>query len=114
MAKPSILGKLDKTVTVVVGFFVFAMVFTLFAQCYQQFSSIGVYRKEYEGRIVDKAQTIRESDIAPFVTRRFVIESKNGARFVVGVDSEIYNRAEIGMWIKKDSNGVIITSSEPK
>ena len=80
----------------------------------QQFGSSGVYRPEYEGRIVDKHVTIRESQEGSRAARRLLIEGRDGVRFEVGVGPEVYERAEVGMWIKVGNAQVELTRPEPQ
>jgi hypothetical protein len=64
-------------------------------------SPSGIHRREYEGLIVDKSETFVETQQGSFVSRRLLIEDKNGTRFEVVADEELYQRAQKGMWIKK-------------
>ena len=72
----------------------------------QRHSPTGIYRKEYEGRVIEKAETFAETREGSFVSRQLLIEDKEGVRFKVTVTKELYDRVQKGMWIKKDSNGV--------
>jgi hypothetical protein len=72
---------------------------------YQKFNSTGAYRMDYEGRIFDKSLTLSESLTGTGAVRRLHIQAKNGESFAVVVNSSLYERAQIGMWIKSDRNG---------
>lgn len=100
----------------VIGFGVVAAVciVTTFAIIvYQQINSTGLYRTEYEGKIVDKSLTIRESMYGSRVARRLLIESKSGERFEVAPSETVYERAQKGMWIRSSrKSGVELSWSE--
>jgi hypothetical protein len=71
----------------------------------QQTSSTGLQRMEYEGRVIDKSETFVETDLGSRVQRRLLIEGKDGRRFEVAVNEELYARVRKGMWIKRTSRG---------
>lgn len=84
-----------------------ALVLALIVIVYQQrHSPTGVYRKEYEGRVIEKSETFAETHEGSFVSRRLLIEGRDGVRFEVVVTKELYERVQKGMWIKKSSYGV--------
>ncbi|HYO92188.1 MAG TPA: hypothetical protein VEQ40_11155 [Pyrinomonadaceae bacterium] len=72
----------------------------------QRHSSTGIYRKEYEGRVIDKSETFVETREGSFVSRRLLIEDRDGVRFEVAVSREDYGRVQKGMWIKKNRDGI--------
>ena len=72
----------------------------------QQLDPPGVRRGEYEGRIVNKHQTGAETKTGSCVTRRLVIEGKNGERFQVMPTADVYERARVGMLIRGGGAGV--------
>jgi hypothetical protein len=78
----------------------------------QLFRADGILRGEYEGKIVDKSLTIQETQTGSKMKRRLLIEGKRGERFEVAPDVAIYERAQIGMWIKSDRAGVELSRSE--
>ena len=82
-----------------------AMAAALVITFYQRFNSTGAYTMEYEGRIFDKSLTLSESLTGTGAVRRLHIEGSGGERFNVVVNSSLYERAQIGMWIKTDRNG---------
>ncbi|HEX8421800.1 MAG TPA: hypothetical protein VF634_00215 [Pyrinomonadaceae bacterium] len=85
-------------------------IFTLLtATCYRQYTLTGPYVREYEGKILDKSQTITESQRGSGVRRRLLIEGRGGERFEVAIGEESYERAQKGMWIKKTDAGVELT-----
>ncbi len=61
--------------------------------------------REYEGRVVDKSATYRETDRGSKVKRRILVEGKDGRRFEILPVPEVYERAEIGMMIKSGEGG---------
>lgn len=81
--------------------------FTLLtSHCYQKYTLTGPYAREYEGKILDKSQTITESITGSRVRRRLFIEGRGGEKFEVAIGAETYERAKKGMWIKKTDAGV--------
>ena len=90
-------------------FFVTLIVLTLamtLYTCGQRLNSSGLFRRSYEGKIVYKSATISESQRGSGMRYRLSIIAPDGLPFEVAVDREIYERASVGMLIKKDSSGV--------
>jgi len=86
------------------------IIFTLLtATCYHQYTLTGPYAREYEGKILDKSQTITESQTGSGVRRRLLLEGRGGEKFEVAIGAETYERAREGMWIKKTDAGVELT-----
>jgi hypothetical protein len=83
-----------------------------FANCYQKISSTGLHRTIYEGQIIDKSATLRESRFGSSIIRKLLIENKNGSRFEIIVSPEVYERAQIGKQIKSNKSGVEILQAE--
>jgi hypothetical protein len=81
----------------------------LTATCYHQYTLTGPYARVYEGKILDKSQTITESQTGSGVRRRLLLEGRDGARFEVAIGKETYERAQKGMWIRKTDAGVELT-----
>ena len=79
---------------------------TTLYSCGQRLNSSGPYRSSYEGKIVYKSATISESQRGSGMRYRLSIIAPDGLPFEVAVDREIYERASVGMLIKKDSSGV--------
>jgi hypothetical protein len=71
----------------------------------QRTSHTGIYRTEYEGRVIEKSETFMETREGSLVRRRLLIEDREGVRFEVAVDEELYRRVQKGMWIKRASRG---------
>lgn len=46
------------------------------------------------------------------MSRRFLIEGKGGDRFEVAPNVDIYERAQVGMWIKSGEAGVELSQPE--
>ena len=61
--------------------------------------------REYEGRVVDKSATFRETEIGSRVKRRILVEGKDGRRFEISPVPEVYERAEVGMMIRSGAAG---------
>lgn len=80
---------------------------------HQRYTSTGLYRMEYEGKILDKSATISESDMGSRVSWRLRIRKKNGEEFQVTVNQSLYERAQIGMWIKSSSEKAELSWEEP-
>jgi hypothetical protein len=74
--------------------------------CQQRMASTGLYRRSYEGRILNKSATFREKQIGSGVRFLLLIQGNDGNQIEVAVDQDLYERAQIGMWIKKDDAGV--------
>ncbi len=79
----------------------------------QRFTASGPYRVDYEGRIVDKSVTLSETQIGSGSVKRLHIRGKNGARFDVIVNDSLYDRAQVGMWIRSDRRGAELSWTEP-
>jgi hypothetical protein len=77
-----------------------------FLTCQQRMASTGLYRQSYEGKVVNKSATFRERQTGSAVQFRLAIKSHEGDQFEVAVDHDVYERAQIGMWIKKDGAGL--------
>src|SRR6185295_5455171 len=94
--------------TFVLGIGVLALILILFYAGYQLRSSpTGPYRNEYQGKIVDKWAKYHETEQGSRPSFTFMIESEDGQRFPVVVGSEIYQRGQVGMEIKKSGLGGI-------
>ncbi len=85
----------------------------IFTHCRQQYNLTGPYARDYEGKILDKSQTITESQTGSGVRRRLLIEGTGGERFQVAIGENTYERVQKGMWIKKTEAGVELTWPEP-
>jgi hypothetical protein len=81
--------------------------------CYHRYTLTGPYAREYEGKILDKSQTITESQTGSGVRRRLLIEGRDGARFEVAIGAHDYERAHEGMWIRKTGAGVELSWPTP-
>lgn len=77
--------------------------FLAYYHCYTQ---TGPYRLAYEGRVLDKSQTFRETELGSRVRRRVLVEADSGERFEVPVNGQTYERAQPGMRIRKGEAGV--------
>ncbi len=81
---------------------------------YQRLNATGPYREEYEGRVVDKSVTIRETEVGSRAVKRLLIRHTNGTQFDVIVDEALYGRAEVGMWIKRNKTMTDLSWTAPE
>ena len=61
---------------------------------------------EYEGKIVDKWAGYSHTDEGSFPYFRIALDTDEGERLTVAVDDKTYQRAKIGMRIKKGPGGI--------
>ena len=61
---------------------------------------------EYEGKIVDKWAGYNHSELGSSPYFRLLVESAGGQRSTVAVDRDTYERAKLGMWIRKTKKGI--------
>lgn len=92
---------------------VIALIGSLFAtlgiNLHQQFTETGSYRTEYSGKIIEKTTTVRATETGSFPINRLHIKNQKGEEFNVVVSKELYDRTYLGMWVKKDENGVEVS-----
>lgn len=69
---------------------------------------------EYEGRIVAKWAGYDHSDEGSFPYFRVLVETDSGHKLTVAIDRENYERAKIGMRIKKTQKGIELTLVDPQ
>ena len=81
-----------------------------FVTCYQRQTSRGEYRHDYEGQVIEKYVTNHESQQGTFVTRHILVKNNAGEQFPVVVSGDIFERAQIGMWIKRKETGIELSS----
>jgi hypothetical protein len=79
----------------------------------QRFEPSGPYRVDYEGRIVDKSITLAETQLGSGAVERLHIRGKDGETFDVIVNRSLYDRAQVGMWIRSDRDGAKLSWNEP-
>jgi hypothetical protein len=73
---------------------------------HQRMTSTGLYRASYEGRVVNKSVTFRETKIGSSAYFILLIKSAEGQEFEVLVGREVYEEVRVGMSIKKTRNGL--------
>jgi len=73
---------------------------------YHRYTQTGPHRRAYEGRVIDKWQMIRETQLGSRVRQRVLVEADGGERFEVSVNGETYERAQPGMRIRNGTAGV--------
>ena len=81
-----------------------------FVTCYQRHTLTGEYRHNYEGQVIEKYVTNHESQQGTFVTRHILVKSNAGEQFPVVVSADIFERAQIGMWIKREETGILLSA----
>lgn len=111
-ARPKWLGKVGPALVVIVVAVVVAA--AAFMSIRQRYTSTGLYRGDYEGRIVDKSATITESDTGSGVKRLLRVKAKNGEEFQVSVNRNLYEQAKVGTWVKSKGGGAELTPDEPR
>ena len=72
----------------------------------------GPFRNEFEGRVVDKWADYTHSEEGSRPYFRLVVEGDDRARFAVSVSAEVYERAKVGIRIKKTEEGVELMADE--
>jgi hypothetical protein len=75
-------------------------------------SKLAVRPAEYEGRIVEKWAGYEHSIEGSFPYFRLLVETDNGRKLTVAVNKENYERARVGMRIKKTRKGIELTRIE--
>lgn len=68
---------------------------------------------DYEGRIVDRWAYHTQSEQGSRPQLRLMVESSDGKRFPVDVDTRVYDSAKVGMRIKSTAGKVVLMDSEP-
>jgi hypothetical protein len=80
----------------------------LFAGIYRAWAPPhGVYRAQFEGRIVDKWADYGETELGSVPQFRLLVEGGNRNRFVVSVSPDIYERSKVGMKVRRTERGNI-------
>lgn len=77
----------------------------------------GVYRAQFEGRIVDKWADYSETDQGSVPQFRLLVEGVDRNRFVVSVSPDIYERSKVGMKVRRTARGnieLMIDESQPQ
>src|SRR5215831_6158178 len=64
------------------------------------------HRTEFGGKIIEKRVSVYEDREGSMFVNSLVIEQEDGWRFQFTVTDEMYKRAEVGMSIRRDKNGV--------
>jgi hypothetical protein len=108
-------GRLKKAATWVL--FVALMltaILVLALNLHQRINQTGLYRKDYEGVVIDKYTNLRETKLGSTVERKLIIKDDSGATFTVVANGDLYDRAEKGMWIKKRGEHVELSWPGPK
>jgi hypothetical protein len=98
--------------TIVLGLLILMLLVGVLLLVYRAKSSLNPI--EYEGRIVDKWAGYNHSDEGSFPYFRLLLETDKGQKLTVAVDREDYERAKIGMRIKKTRQGIELTHIEPE
>lgn len=72
----------------------------------QRRTSTGLYRRDYEGRIMEKFLIPHDSRTGSSAERAFRLKGRNEEQSQVVVGLDTYERAEVGMWIKSSKAGI--------
>jgi|GEM_PF-2851200 hypothetical protein len=73
----------------------------------------GPFRQEYEGQIVEKWADYSHSEQGSQPYFRLLVKGPDSQQFSVSVSSEIYDRARVGMFVRKTDAGVELLANEP-
>jgi hypothetical protein len=93
-----------------IGAFVLLFVGLLSLVLYQR--AVKPLRIEYESVIVDKSLDIYEDQTGSRIQLLLLIKDDEGRQFNVVADQELYERAKIGMRIKRTKEGTEFTHEE--
>lgn len=64
---------------------------------------------EYEGKVIDKWAGYSHSEEGSFPYFRLLVEREGGQRSTVAVDQQTYDRAKVGMRIRKTKGAIELT-----
>lgn len=92
-------------VVIIVAFFFYSVGINV----YQRLGRVGPYRVEYQGKVVDKSITVNHTETGSYQLRILRIRDEEGKEFNIIVDVDLYDRTQIGMWIKKNDTGVEVS-----
>jgi len=84
----------------------------LIAVLYMVFGSADASLQTYDGRVVEKRVFVHESEEGSYARTYLVIEGRNGRRLQVPVSREIFDKAQVGMLIRKDQQGIKLSWPE--
>ena len=99
-----------KVSIVVVGVLMVLVLGGAIATCYQRSTVSGPYRSDYEGQVLSKYVTNHESTEGTRVTKHLLIKGKTGEQFQVVVSDGIFERAQIGMWVRRKETGIQLSA----
>jgi hypothetical protein len=99
-----------KVGTVLVGLLIVLVLGGAIATCYQRSTSTGPYRGDYEGQVSDKYVTNHESQQGTWVTKNLLVKSNTGEQFQVVVSSAIFERAQVGMRIRRKGTSIELSA----
>lgn len=77
-----------------------------------QRSTKPVSTDDYEGTIVERWADYAETQEGSRPRMRLLVESQDGKRFTVGVDSNVYESAKVGMRIRSRSGQIVLIEPE--
>jgi hypothetical protein len=101
----------SKLSTILKAVFAVAMVGMLVLLVWQK-STQRLVTADYDGRIVDRWADYTESQQVSEPRFRLLIESKDGKRFTVKVDANVFESTKIGMRIKSRSGQVVLIEAD--
>lgn len=77
-----------------------------FVYAYPRLKGPPLVRRDFVGKVMDKSLTLRESQIGTAPLAGLTVEDDGGRRFNVAVTAEQYERARVGMRVRR-SGGLI-------
>ena len=84
-----------------------------FVYAYPRLKGPPLVRQDFVGKVVDKYLTLRESEIGTAGHMMLLVEGSDGRRFRVAVGGEQYERARVGMWVRRSGGVVELSWDEP-
>lgn len=91
-----------------------SLVLLLFLAYALPMGTLGGRPDTYEGVVVDKSLTLRESEQGSWPLRRLHVRVGDGRVFLFPAGPELYDSAQVGMRIRKTAAGVELTWTEFK
>ncbi len=84
-----------------------------FLYAYPRLREPPLVRRDFVGRVVDRYLTLGESQIGTRGSLTLLVEDGAGRRFRVAVTDEVYERARVGMWVRRRGGVVEVSWEEP-
>lgn len=84
-----------------------------FLYAYPRLREPPLVERDLVGRVLDKSLTLRESQTGTTHTLRLLVGAADGRRSEVAVTPEQYQRARVGMWVRRSRGAVELSWDEP-